>query len=370
MKEPERGRPFKEKLEYFSHDVNMRNDEALTYLMAKHKSTLPYALFNIILESIYGSTEGYYMTFTERAKVLISDRVYLSLNDTINIINETLSEDLFNKTLFYEYDILTSDIIQKRYLRMTDRRKRLIFIKEYLLINPIEHISPKSDLFKNDGIRIITLEQAKSSGINVTLNTNKSTLNTVNDESNTERERERKEKEKEKIIISLSCDEILNSENFEKIPSLYSAYLATNEFNRDTEIAKLKARLGAANIHPEYYNVLIDCLDIAKKFEPVPVPVPRIPQTFDEFKERLTGESYQQQVCASQGFDLESFQAFTLEWIEKRRITNDYNWPTSHIARLLIDDFSKKHNKNGKGYNSNSKRSGKAFGRNTEFTGK
>jgi hypothetical protein len=366
MKEPPPGRPFKDKLDYFAHDVNMRNDEALTYLMAKHKSTLPYAVFNIILESIYGSTEGYYMTFTERAKVLISDRVYLSLNDTLNIINETLNEDLFSKILFDEYNILTSDKIQKRYLRMTDRRKRLIFIKEYLLINPIEHISHKSDLFKSDGIHIITLDQAKTNGINVTLNTNNVTLNADNVKSNTERERERKEKENN--IISLSCDEILNSENFEKIPALYAAYLATNEFNRDNEIVKLKARLGTPKIDPDYYNVLIDCLEIAKTFEPVPVPVPRIPKTFDEFKERLTGESYQQQVCASQGFDLESFKAFTLEWIEKRRITNDYNWPTSHIARLLIEDFSKKHNQNGKGHSTNAKRSGKTY-RKQEFTG-
>jgi hypothetical protein len=338
MKEKPLGRPFKEKLDFFSHDVNMSNDDALSYLMKKYRNVIPYALYNIILETIYGSSEGYFMKLSERSKVLISDRVFLSINETLNLINESLNEDLFNKTLYEKYEILTSEAIQKRYIRMTDRRKRLIFINEYLLVDPLKFISTGSDLNKPGGIQIITLEQINNNEHNVTFNTINPSLNTINDNSNTQRER--KEKEKEKNIISLSLDEIFKIENFSKIPAEYSKFLATNEYDKDLEIENIKKRLGASASDPEFYNVLIECLHIIKKFEPTPMPVPRIPATFNEAVERLTGKNFLENVCACRQYDLENYKQFTLDWLEKRKLSNDYHWSTSHMAKLIMDDYA------------------------------
>jgi hypothetical protein len=66
-----------------------------------------------------------------------------------------------------------------------------------------------------------------------------------------------------------------------------------------------------------------------------------------KLKESLSGEIFQEQVCARSGFDLEKFKAFTERWLAQKEMTKDYMYPLPKMRSFLIMDFEK--SLNGKG---------------------
>ncbi len=128
---------YKTGIDYFSHDVDMSQDIKIKLLKAKH-GILGYGIYLILLEHIY-QDKGYYLEANEEFNLLFTSEHNLTYDVYINVLNECINRELFNKQLYDEYGILTSCRIQKNYCRATDRRKQVEFIKEYLLIDPKEY---------------------------------------------------------------------------------------------------------------------------------------------------------------------------------------------------------------------------------------
>lgn len=119
-------------IEYFSHDVDMLNDLKVKLLKAKH-GLVGYAVYIRLLEELYRD-KGYYLTVNEDFNILFSDDNNLDYNEYILILNDCINQELFNKKLYEKYSILTSKRIQNNYLSATERRKEVLLIDKYLLI--------------------------------------------------------------------------------------------------------------------------------------------------------------------------------------------------------------------------------------------
>lgn len=127
------GAPFKRGLDYFSHDTNMSSDPKIEFLEIE-VGIVGYAIFLKLLEIIY-KDEGYFLEVGERRIKLLSKKYNITFNELNNIINVCINEGLFNQELYERYKILTSQTIQKRYLRGCDRRKSIELIEDFLLID-------------------------------------------------------------------------------------------------------------------------------------------------------------------------------------------------------------------------------------------
>jgi len=118
-------------LDYFPHNCDY--DDELKYIIALHKEQGYYVYFEI-LRRIY-SGFGYYMHSNKKVLTLFSNEINVNINDLNVIINGCLSEHLFNKSLHFNHEILTSRGIQERYFEAVKRRNSIDIINEYILID-------------------------------------------------------------------------------------------------------------------------------------------------------------------------------------------------------------------------------------------
>ncbi len=140
-------RPKKIGLDYFPMDVDMDQDDKI-YLVKAEYGWEGFAIVVKLFMEIY--SEGYFLEWDER-KLKIFSRKNLFDSDVVNgVINVCLSEELFEETTFKKYGILTSKGIQTRYLEATTRRREIILIKEFLLINVNADNNPKVKLVNVD----------------------------------------------------------------------------------------------------------------------------------------------------------------------------------------------------------------------------
>lgn len=160
-------------LPYFSHDTDMYEDPKVKFIKAKYK-LLGYGFYNRLLEIVY-KEKGYYAEFSNKQIVLFSDETGLTTDQCKEMLNDCLEEDLFDKSLYDKYQIITSKRIQRNYLKGCEKRKSIQLNENYLLINPAEVIGEK---FKG---RLDVLPD--NSGIN----SNNSGINPINDRINSQR---------------------------------------------------------------------------------------------------------------------------------------------------------------------------------------
>lgn len=140
-------RPKKIGLDYFPMDVDMDQDDKI-YLVKAEYGWEGFAIVVKLLMEIY--SEGYFLEWDER-KLKIFSRKNLFDSDVVNgVINVCLSEELFEETTYEKYGILTSKGIQTRYLEATTRRREIILINEFLLIDVNADNNPKVKLVNVD----------------------------------------------------------------------------------------------------------------------------------------------------------------------------------------------------------------------------
>ena len=138
----EMSRKTKTGLDYFPHDCIF--DDNLEYIIAKYQE-IGYYIFFRLLEKIYFEN-GYYFLANEKNLILLSSKINVNIEYINDIINECLSEHLFNKMLHDKYKILTSKGIQDRYFEAIKRRKEVELIKEYILIDNVNIILQNVDI--------------------------------------------------------------------------------------------------------------------------------------------------------------------------------------------------------------------------------
>lgn len=172
-------RPTKTGLSYFPVDVDIFEDEKLQFISAKYGLKGEAIVFRL-LSKIYRN--GYYIIFDEDVQLLFSKAIGLERNDnaTRNVVSELLKRNFFDKTMFEQFQVLTSKGIQKRYVKICNDSKRVAC-----------NLLPKYDL---------TLEKTEFPTEEIK----------VNSEGNhTNKSKEKKSKENQSILIE--------SENFEKL---------------------------------------------------------------------------------------------------------------------------------------------------------
>ena len=124
-------RPEKQGLDYFSHDVDLSTDEKIQLIEADY-NVIGYAVYCKLLERIYRN--GYFIKCDEKFVRLFAKNTGIKPDLCRNIINSCTEEDLFKKKLYDEYNILTSEGIQKRFIKAVERRKSIDLIENYLLL--------------------------------------------------------------------------------------------------------------------------------------------------------------------------------------------------------------------------------------------
>lgn len=70
-------------------------------------------------------------------------------------------------------------------------------------------------------------------------------------------------------------------------------------------------------------------------------------ENFDLIKEKILAETFLEGACISQKFEKEKFKKFATAWLEKKRITEDFQYTLPQLKRFLIEDFQKNKDKDG-----------------------
>lgn len=156
------GRTNKIGLDYFPLNIDMDEEDERVFMMeAQFGGERAFGLLIKLLMWIYRS--GYYYPWTETEQVFFAKKKGVDKDFCIHLVDFLLQKGFFCKHLFDRFRILTSRGIQKRYFEATKRRDKVVFIKDFLLLDPAtEIISCKNLIF----VDINTIDSYKN-GINV-----------------------------------------------------------------------------------------------------------------------------------------------------------------------------------------------------------
>jgi DNA replication protein DnaD len=230
-------RPKKEGLDYFPLDVDMDQDDKIALIEAKH-GLIGFSIVVKLLMKIYKNS--YFYKWSEKEHLLFSSRINADINSISEVINDCINWGLFDEKNYKNYSILTSKGIQERYVEAISRRKEVVFIEEYLMINPVEHIG-------NSRIKIKIINSNKNL-INVDINPNNDNDNPQS-KSNSESNSESKEKEikKEEVKEAKSRpnlnDGFRSSFNYEPSPNqidFLSSYIDQDGMEEDLVLWVIK----------------------------------------------------------------------------------------------------------------------------------
>lgn len=128
-------RPLKDGVDYWNKDTDFYRDTKIRLLRKEFGSKGMY-LLDYLFCDIYGG-EGYYLATDDDKLLLMSDDVGCGCE--IGFIKQFLSgccrRSLFDERLFSVFGVLTSAAIQRRYIRMMDRRDEIRIVSEFFLLD-------------------------------------------------------------------------------------------------------------------------------------------------------------------------------------------------------------------------------------------
>ena len=126
-------RPKAKGVEYFPLDVGFLSDLKIRKIMLSHGAA-SIAVLIYIFAAIY-KDEGYFMSIKDDEISLIALDTNLDADYVKQVINRACEVELFSFRIYDNFRILTSEGIQNRYLKITERRKS-VKINAYInLIN-------------------------------------------------------------------------------------------------------------------------------------------------------------------------------------------------------------------------------------------
>lgn len=102
-----------------------------------------------LLQKIYAE-QGYYVEFDKDIILVVAHKWGVNANLVSDIVARAISVGIFDRNMFKKHKILTSNGIQKRYLKITKKRANLNIRSEYSLLKVAQN--PKNTDFqgKND----------------------------------------------------------------------------------------------------------------------------------------------------------------------------------------------------------------------------
>ena len=123
-------RPFKSGVDYFPLDVVM--DDKVELLEAEH-GIIGFGVYIKLYQKVYAN--NYWVNWDNKSVIVFSSRINVDINSVNAIINSCLEWGIFDKKLFEKFSILTSRGIQKRFFEITQRRRIIEVVKEFLLLD-------------------------------------------------------------------------------------------------------------------------------------------------------------------------------------------------------------------------------------------
>ena len=126
-------RPKAKGVEYFPLDVGFLSDLKIRKIMLSH-GPASIAVLIYIFAAIY-KDEGYFMSIKDDEISLIALDTNLDADYVKQVINRACEVELFSFKIYDNFCILTSEGIQNRYLKITERRKSVKINADINLIN-------------------------------------------------------------------------------------------------------------------------------------------------------------------------------------------------------------------------------------------
>jgi hypothetical protein len=126
---------YKTGIEYFSHDTDMSTADKGLELVEAEYGIKAYALYLKLLERIYGE-KGYYIEWDEDSVLLFAKRLNEDGDLVSDIVDALIKRGLFNRTVYEDHKVLTSESIQTRYIDAAKRRSKVQLQRAYLLVDP------------------------------------------------------------------------------------------------------------------------------------------------------------------------------------------------------------------------------------------
>lgn len=126
-------RPKAKGVEYFPLDVGFLSDLKIRKIMLSH-GPASIAVLIYIFAAIY-KDEGYFMIIKDDEISLIALDTNLDADYVKEVINRACEVELFSFRIYDNFRILTSEGIQNRYLKITERRKSVKINADINLIN-------------------------------------------------------------------------------------------------------------------------------------------------------------------------------------------------------------------------------------------
>ena len=141
-------RPIKDGVMYFPFDTDFFQDDKIRMVKAEFGIKSVTVILYILCE-IYRKN-GYFIKWDKQACLLMSDGIgggtspeYIS-----EVVHGCIRCSFFDKGVFEAFGVLTSAGIQRRYIRMLNKRSSIQLIEEYWLIDFSEEEIPSSILVK------------------------------------------------------------------------------------------------------------------------------------------------------------------------------------------------------------------------------
>ena len=132
-------RPTKQGIEYFSLDVDFFSDIKVRRI-SKACGPASTSILICLLCNIYRD-KGYYIEWDEDLPFVVADTIGTTEGAVEEVVKKAVQVGFFDKSLFDQYRILTSNGIQNRFKSAVSRREGFEYIPEYLVSvcnNPIQ----------------------------------------------------------------------------------------------------------------------------------------------------------------------------------------------------------------------------------------
>lgn len=124
-------RPQKEGIDYFPLDCHFNDDMKL---IRAEFGAIGIGVIIQLWQKIYGD-KGYYTAWNRDVALLFSLENKVGVNVVREVISACMRRGIFDKSMYDQYGILTSEGIQERYAEATERRSSQKIDFRYLLIS-------------------------------------------------------------------------------------------------------------------------------------------------------------------------------------------------------------------------------------------
>lgn len=147
-------RPQKKGIDYFPLDVHTSSDKKFELIEAEFGLT-GFGVVIKLFQRIYGE-EGYYCEWDEEVALLFAKQIDVGCNVVSEIVKAAVRRGIFDEEMFQNYGILTSEGIQKRYVKAVVKRTSVEVNPAYWLISTTQNPETDTENGVSDGRNTIS----------------------------------------------------------------------------------------------------------------------------------------------------------------------------------------------------------------------